>query len=91
MDGIAEPDPDCGDVDAAARDEVAFVVPGGDGSVLGQPAAGALDGVVQSRVEAEWPSSVAVASSAVGLLVSGLGMTARTLRRRRWTRIGLLE
>jgi hypothetical protein len=41
----AEPDPDRGDVDGSAPDEVALVEPGGDGAVVTESAEGALDGV----------------------------------------------
>jgi hypothetical protein len=34
VDGAAEPDPDLGDIDGPAPDEVAFVKPGRDGAVL---------------------------------------------------------
>jgi hypothetical protein len=36
---------DGGDVDGAAPEEVALVVPGGDGAVLAEQAEGPLDGV----------------------------------------------
>jgi hypothetical protein len=42
---MAEPDPDRGDIDGSAPDEVAFVVPGGHSAVLAELAEGTLDGV----------------------------------------------
>src|ERR1700674_2885062 len=76
MDGVAEPDPDRGDVDGAAVDEVALVVPGGDRPVLAKPAEGALDGVallVGDGVARGRPSAPAAAPEAVADLVGGFG------------------
>jgi hypothetical protein len=42
---VAEPDPDRGHIDGAAPDEIAFVIPGGDGAVLAELAEGPLDRV----------------------------------------------
>jgi hypothetical protein len=76
MDGVAEPDPDGGDVDGSAPDEVAFVVAGGDGAVLAELADGALDGVallVQLAVEGGRAAALAAAPEPACLLVGGLG------------------
>jgi hypothetical protein len=76
MDGVSEPDPDRGDIDGSAPDEVAFVIPGGDGTVLAELAEGTLDGVallVGGRVEGGWPAGRAAAAEPVTGLICGLG------------------
>ena len=75
-DGVAEPDPDRGDVDGSAVDEVALVVAGGDGPVLAEPVEGPLDGVallVGHGVEGGRAAAPAAAPEAVADLVGGLG------------------
>src|SRR6266700_1546780 len=73
---VAEPDPDRSGVDGAAIDEVALVVPGGDGAVLAEPAEGALDGVallVCPGVEGGRAAAPPAAPEPVADLVGGLG------------------
>jgi hypothetical protein len=70
----AEPDPDRGDVDGPAPDEVVFVVPGGDGAVLAELAEGPLDGVALlagGGVEAGRAAAGAAAAQPVADLVGG--------------------
>ena len=74
MDGVSEPDPDRGDVDGSAPDEVAFVVAGGDGAVLAELAEGTFDGVallVSGGVEGGWAAARAAAADPVAGLVGG--------------------
>ena len=76
MDGISEPDPDRGDVDGSAPDEVAFAVSGGDGAVLAELAEGTFDGVallVGDGVEGGWPAARAAAPPPVAGLIGGFG------------------
>src|SRR5712691_9760067 len=73
---MAEPDPDRGHVDGSPPDEVALVVPGGDGAVLAELAEGALDGVallIGSGVEGGRAAAPAAAPEPVLHLVRGLG------------------
>ena len=76
MGRVAEPDPDRGHVDGSAPDEIAFVVPGGDGPVLAELAEGTLDGVarlVGGGVECRRPAAFAAAPEPVAGLVCGFG------------------
>jgi hypothetical protein len=69
--GVSEPAPDRGDVDGSAPDEVAFVIPGGDGAELAE---GTLDGValLAGGVEGGWPTARAAAPQPVAGLICGL-------------------
>src|SRR5512135_1872208 len=72
MGWVAEPDPDGGDIDGAAVDEVALVVAGGHGAGLVQVVDGAFDDVallVGGAVEGGW----AAAAGPVLDLVVGFG------------------
>jgi len=76
MDGVSEPDPDRGDVDGSAPDEVAFVVAGGEGAVLAELAEGTLDGVallINVGVEGGWAAARAPAAEPVAGLICGFG------------------
>jgi len=73
---VAEPDPDRGHIDGPAPDEVAFVVPAGDGAVPAELTEGTLDGValrVGEGVEGGWAAAVAAAPQPVAGLVGGSG------------------
>ena len=73
---VAEPDPDRCDVDCSAVDEVALVVPGGDGAVLAEPVEGAFDGVallVGLGVERGRAAALGAAPEPAADLVSGFG------------------
>src|SRR5271156_2520722 len=75
MGRVAEPDPDRGDVDGSAPDEVAFVEPGGDGAVLAQLAEGPFHGVallVSGGVEGGRAAARAAAPQPAADLVGGL-------------------
>jgi hypothetical protein len=79
MGGVAEPDPDRGDVDGSAPDEVAFVIPGRHGAVLAELAERPLDDVallVRGTVERGWSAASAAAPQPVGDLAEGSGMVA---------------
>ena len=85
-DGVAEPDPDRGDVDGSAPDEVAFVVPGGHGTVLAELAEGPLDDVallVGGGVEGGRPAARLPRRSRLRTWSAGSGMVALIPRRRR--------
>ena len=69
-DGVAEPDPDRGDVDGSAEHEVAFVVAGCDRAEALELVDRALDDVallVASRVERGWPPALAATAQPVVL------------------------
>src|SRR5436190_9615583 len=73
---MTEPDPDRGHVDGSAPDEVALVVPGGDGAVLAEMAEGPLDDVallIGRSVEGGRAPAPAAAPQPVPHLVRGLG------------------
>src|SRR3954454_15660589 len=75
-DGVAEPDPDRGEVDGSAECVVAFVVAGGYRSVGFELVDGAFDDVallVDLAVEPGWPPACAASSQPVVLLVGGFG------------------
>src|SRR3954451_13699279 len=72
VDRVAERDPDGGDVNGAAPDVVAFVVPGGHGSVLLQLVDGSLDDVAVGAppgVERRWAAPGGAPLGAVADLV----------------------
>jgi hypothetical protein len=73
---MTEPDPDRGDVDGPAEDEVAFVVAGGDRAVAPELVDRAFDDVaplVVLGVEPGRSTASAAAGGAVADLVGGLG------------------
>src|SRR5665811_1545926 len=73
---VSQPDPDRGDVDGAAVDELPFVVSGRDGSGLAELVDGALDdvaGLVGRLVERRWPPTLAAPVGAAGDLVGLAG------------------
>src|SRR5215213_2735224 len=75
-DGVAEPDPDRGEVDGSAECVVAFVVAGGHRPVGFELVDGAFDDVallVGFAVEHRWPPALAAAAEPVLLLVGGFG------------------
>src|SRR3954449_3010445 len=75
-DGVAEPDPDRGEVDGSAECVVAFVVAGGHRPVGFELVDGAFDDVallVGFGVEHRWPPALAAAAEPVLLLIRGFG------------------
>src|SRR3954467_9852987 len=75
-DGVAEPDPDRGEVDGSAECVVAFVVAGGHRPVGLELVDGAFDDVallVGLGVEPGWPPTRAAPPQPVLLLVDGFG------------------
>src|SRR3954454_22104903 len=75
-DGVAEPDPDRGEVDGSAEGVVAFVVAGGYRPVGFELVDGAFDDVallVGLAVEPGWPPARAAPAEPVVLLVGGFG------------------
>jgi hypothetical protein len=90
----AEPDPDRGDIDGPAPDEVTFAGPGGDGAVLAELAEGPLDGVallVSDGVEAGGRPPALPRRSRLRTWPAGWGIVALIPRRRRCARIALAE
>src|SRR6266508_4961697 len=76
VNGVAEPDPDRGDIDGSAVDVVAFVGAHGHGSVAPELVDGSLDRVavaVGHRVELRPPAALAAAPGAVGDVVRWFG------------------
>src|SRR4051794_25793299 len=75
-DGVAEPDPDRGEVDGSAEGVVASVVAGGHRPVGFELVDGAFDDVallVDLGVEPGWPPACAAPAEPVVLLVGGFG------------------
>jgi hypothetical protein len=91
---MTEPDPDRGDVDGAAPDEVALVIPGRHGAVLAELAERPLDHVallIGGGVEGGRPAAFAAAPQPVLHLIRGLGnrrldrAAAQVRGSRRWS------